>query len=85
MHEYLNRDSRIADCLFDTSIISTPKQHQGNHDDGFLAAVFGVFFFGCMQESLKRALRDKKKWVIMFFVNLSNNRVTIETVNTGGV
>jgi hypothetical protein len=36
-----------------------------------------------MQESLKRALPDKKKWVIMFFVNLV--RVTIEKAYTGGV
>jgi len=48
------------------------KQQRGTHVDGLLAAVFGVFFFGCMQESSKRALRDKKKWVIMFFVNLVN-------------
>ena len=27
-----------------------------------------------MQESLKRALPDKKKWVIMFFVNLENKK-----------
>ena len=31
-------------------------------------------FFQLMQESLKRALRDKKKWVIMLFVNRKNNK-----------
>ena len=72
MHEYLNRGSGLTEVcsIFPASL--RQKQQQGNHDDDSLAAVFGVFFFGCIQESLKRALPDKKKWVIMFFVNLLN-------------
>ena len=68
MNIVIGAQDRQEGVQFSPSSLHQKKQ-RGNHDDGFLAAVFGVFFFGRMQESLKRALRDKKKWVIMLIVN----------------